>query len=151
MKKYSRSRAVAQIAAASLKGAIVPTGTVLAVAEIVEGELDNGQPNDVMLCSTESGNIRVPVREFLKMNAGEGKHFVGEEGSDEVELAAKFKITGAEPRKDRDGDPVFPIFAYNLGQAQLDAGEIDWAALKAGGLKAGNKLDQVQNYTIEIL
>jgi len=148
--KYSKERAIAQIAAASLKSAILPNGTELSLVSIVEQELDNGQPNDILLCESKDGNIRVPVRELMKMKTEDGSSVYGsEEGATEVELPGKFKIVSAEPRTDRDGDAVYPIFAYNKAQEQLDAGGIDWAELKAGGLKANNGgFDQVQNYTI---
>jgi hypothetical protein len=83
------------------------------------------------------------------MTVENGKHYTGEDN--EIMFAEKFQIKSSEDRKDRDGDLVYPVFAYNLAQEQLDNGGIDWTALKEGGIKEDNKFEPVQNYTITIL
>lgn len=151
--KYNRDRANAQIAATSLKSAIVEPGTELTLVSIIEGSFEqNGKevPNDVMLCETPEGNVRVPVREFMKMKT-DGDLFQAEEGAKEIDLPGKFKIVSSEGRTDRDGDAIYPVFAYNKAQEFLDGEVSDWAELKKAGLKANNGgFDQVQNYTIAI-
>ena len=150
--KYNKSRAMAQVAATSLKSNIVENGTELTLVEIVEGSFEqNGKevPNDVMLCETKDGNVRVPVREFMKMKS-EGSLYGSEEGSKDIELPGKFTIVDAEPRNDRDGNPIFPVFAYNKAQEFLDGEVADWSELVAGGTKANHGFDQVQNYTISV-
>jgi hypothetical protein len=150
--KYSKTRAVQQIAAAALKSRKLAVGTELVAVSVDERTLEDGTPNDVLLCESASGNIRVPMRELLKMKTAEGKNiFAIEEGSSEVDLPGKVKIVGAEDRKDRNGKTIYPIFAYNLAASQLEAGSIDCEKLVAGGLKDNHGMDPVQNYTVAVL
>jgi hypothetical protein len=150
--KYSRTRAIEQIAAAALKSRKIEIGTELTVSSVIEGELANGQANEVLLCETTKGNIRVPVRELLKMKQADGSNvFSMEEGAAEVELPGKLKIVSSTDRTDRDGDTVYPIYAYKKAEEQLEAGNIDWSALKDGGLKKDHGFDPVQNYVVAVL
>ena len=149
--KYSKERANAQIAATSLKSSKLDAGTELTLVDIIEGSFEqNGKevPNDVMLCETSNGNVRVPVREFMKMKT-DGKLYASEEGAKEIELPGKFKVVSSEPREDRNGKAIYPIFAYNKAQEFLD-GAVDWNGLVDGGTKTDHGFDQVQNYTIAI-
>jgi hypothetical protein len=153
MKSYSKQRALAQTSATSIKFKTLVAGTIISLSEIIEGEIQGGnnagKPNDMLLCETADGALNIPVREFLKMTVENGKHYTGEDN--EIMFAEKFQIKSSEDRKDRDGDLVYPVFAYNLAQEQLDNGGIDWTALKEGGIKEDNKFEPVQNYTITIL
>ncbi len=153
MKSYSKQRALAQTSATSIKSKTLAVGTVITFSEVLEGEIQGGsnagKPNDTMLCETAEGALNIPVREFLKMKIENGKHYTGED--DEIQFAEKFSIVSSVDRKDRDGDLVYPIFAYNLAQEQLDNGAIQWNELKEGGIKDDNKFAPVQDYTIAIL
>ncbi|MDH5533919.1 MAG: hypothetical protein OEX81_05860 [Candidatus Pacebacteria bacterium] len=150
---YSKKRAMAQIAAFSLKSKIVAPGTSLKLVDIQTGSFEqngNEVANDVMLCETKDGNLRVPVREFLKMKNSDGTPvFKSEEGSDEVSFPNNFKIVSSKPRTDRDGNAIYPTYAYKKVDDFFD-GAIDWNGLVDGGLKKDHGFDQVQDYTISI-
>jgi hypothetical protein len=154
MYKYSKERAMAQVSADSLKATILEPGTTLKMVDMVENTFKQGTkevPADYMLMETSAGRtLRLPVRELFKMKSENGPIMSTENGADEVGIPTGLKVVASEDRLDRDGDKIYPIFAYNKGQEMLDSGEIDWTALKKGGLKAGT-FAPVQNYTVEIL
>ena len=154
--KYSKERAMAQIAATSLKSKKLPVGTELTIDTITTDNFiqNKGQdneklvPNDTLVCTSKDGIIRVPVREFMKMKTAEGKALYStEEGSKDAELAGSFKITASIDRVDRNDNVIYPTFAYNRAD-DFFAGKIQWDALVDGGVKGGQKFDAVQNYTV---
>lgn len=154
--KYDFSRAKAQIGGKSLKGAILPAGTVIEINEFTENSFKDNtgkdQPNDQLLCMAAGSALRVPVREFLKMTIeGEGSHFDHEEGSETCDFPGKFEVVKSENRVDTAGNTIYPIMAYKDAEKQLKANDIDWNALVASGVRDGHGLPAVQNYTIRLL
>ena len=154
--KYSRKRAVAQITATSLKAAKLAIGTELTLEEVRMAELQGrgGEetPNDTLICNSRNGRVSIPVREFTKMKTTDDTPlWTGEDNSTNVELPEKFVIRSSEDRKDRNGNVIFPIFAYKDADKQLAENNIDWNALVASGLKDNHGYDPVQNYTIEVM
>jgi len=154
--KYDFSRAKAQITGRSLKGAILPTGTVITIDTFREGSFKDNQgndvPNDQLLCKADGANLNVPVREFLKMKIeGEGAHYEHEGDAATCEFPDKIEVISSAGRVDTAGNPIFPIMAYNDAEAQLKSGNIDWNALVASGLRDNHGLPQVQDYTIKVL
>jgi hypothetical protein len=154
MKNYNKARAMAQINAIGLKSAKIEAGTKVVVGEIVEQEtkLASGisRISDYALCSTPKGNVRVPIAELLKMRtADDAQVFKTEDGSDNIALPSEFTIASSKDRVDRDGHPIFPLFAYNLNEAFVKGEVKTWAELREGGLKEG-KFSPVQDYTVAL-
>ena len=156
MPNYSKKRAIAQQRTSSFKYIEIPAGSVLNFNDVVEQSLtrDNQEViTDYIMCQDKDGrNIKLPVREYLKMQLPEGvNHYDGETGNDEVSLPAGITIVSSKDRVDTDGDTVFPVHAYNGADAFLaDGSEMTWAELKATDLKSDNKLKPVQDYTVEL-
>jgi hypothetical protein len=156
MNKYSKKRAIAQQRTSSFKYIDVPAGTVLNFNDVIENSIQrDGQEviTDYIMCSDKDGrNIKLPVREFLKMQLPEGaSHYEGENGNDEVSLPAGITIVSSKDRVDTDGDTVFPVHAYNGADEFLaEDSDMDWADLKATKLKEDNNLKAVQDYVVEL-
>lgn len=154
--KYDFKRAKAQIGGKSLKGAILPKGTVIEINEFTENSFKDNQgkeqPNDQLLCMASGDPLRVPVREFLKMKIeGEGTHFDHEEGAETCDFPGKFEVVASEDRKDQAGNTIYPVMAYNDAEKQLKANDINWNELVKSGLRDDHGLPAVQNYTIKLL
>jgi len=153
--KYSKERAMEQIAATSLKSRKLAVNTELTITAVTTGHYkqnDKEVANDTLVCETADGIIKVPVREFMKMKnevVGE-KLYSSEEGSKDIEFAGKVKIVAAEDRLDRNDNVIYPTFAYNRADDFFN-GVIQWDDLVASGLKAGSSFDPVQNYTVAVL
>ena len=153
--KYSKERAMEQIAATSLKSRKLPLNTVLTLSGVTPGHYEqNGKEvaNDTLICETADGIIKIPVREFMKMKnekVGE-KLYSAEEGSKDVDFPGKVEIVAAEDRLDRNNNVIMPTFAYNRAD-DFFAGKIQWDDLVASGTKAGQTFDPVQNYTVAVL
>lgn len=154
--KYSRKRVNEQTQMPSLKYIEVPQGTKLTFEEIMDGEFEqNGRKvaNDTIKATSSDGRtIKLPVREFLKMDiSGDGKHYKGETGSEEVKLPTAITIVKSEDRKDRNGNTVYPLFSYKKSDEFLAEGStMTWDELVAGDIKEDNTFKPVQNYTIEV-
>jgi len=155
--RFPKSRVLAQVAAVSLKTNKLAIGTELTILDIDQKEITRADGssvlNDVALCESKSGNVRVPMRELLKMTReDDGKMFATEDGSDDVELPVKFKIVGSADRKNsRTGDTIYPIYAYKGVEDMLESGNIDWNKLVENGLKKDHGFDPVQDYTIAVI
>jgi len=152
--KYSKERAMEQIAATSLKARKLDVNTELSISGLTKGSFEqNGKEvaNDTLICETPNGIVKVPVREFMKMKGENGaKTYTSEAGSTDIEFPGKFKVVTAEDRLDRNDNVIYPTFAYNRAD-DFFAGTIDWDTLVGSGVKAGSNFDPVQNYTIAIL
>jgi hypothetical protein len=150
--KLNKKRALAQASAVSIKSAVIEPGTVIRVMDVLEGKIQGtDNPNDTLFCETENGLLRIPTREYMKFKVSNGNLYSSEDAADEIEIADSFKVVSSEPRKDRDGDLVYPSYAYNAFEAQIETGEFDWNELKASKLKDDFTGEPVQNYTIELL
>jgi len=147
--KLERSRVLAQVNARSLKATVIEPGTTVSVIDIDTKELDNGQPNDMLLCETSNGLLNIPVREYLKMTVVDGKAYTAEDGDTEVEILDQFTVVSSEDRKSRDGETIYPSYAYNAFDEQRESGNFSWNDLVASGLKADFNGPAVQNYTVK--
>jgi len=154
---YSKKRAYQQVATGAFKSKIHNDGEVLNFTDIIEDSFTNNNgnqvPNDSILCvNSEGKKIKLPVREYLKMNTKDNEqHFSSEGDSDVIKLPASITIVSGEGREDRNGNPIYPIFAYKLAEDFLAEGsDLEWDDLVAGGLKDEHPFDQVQNYTVAI-
>jgi len=118
----------------------------------------NGEelPNDKFVAEVQAPDGKItkctfPVREILKATVAEGSKAMYSEEGKQTHFATELKIVGAEARKDRNGEEVFPVQCYNAFESQLEAGNgIDWNGLVASGVKEDNDLSPVQNYTFFI-
>jgi len=151
--KYSKQDLLKQTAATGLKAAKIPANTTIVIIDLKRGKLANGDLNDVLLCDMNGKKLNIPIREYNKFIIQNGKAFTCEDGSDEIEFPNEFVIVSSVDRKDRDGDVMYPVYAYNDFEEQTkeEGSSIDFAALKASKLKEGNKFEPVQDYTISIL
>lgn len=153
--KYSRKRVLAQVSATSLKSAKLPVGLELTIEAVRTGELKDAQgndvPNDVLICNSAKGRIAIPMREYTRFRTADNSPMWTGEGSTEVELHERFKIASSEDRKTKDGQTIYPIFAYKAIDEQLKTNAVDWNALVESGLKDNHGYDAVQNYTTEVL
>ena len=143
---------MAQVAIKNLKYSKLPEGTELTIRDIVANESD-GRVEDCMICHNADGQlVRVPVREYMKMKEANGKDlFAGEEGDDEIQMPNSFVIVSSEDREDRDGNKVYPIFAYRAADDFFHSqGAMEYKELVAQGLKDDNEFEPVQNYTIQV-
>jgi hypothetical protein len=110
-------------------------------------------PNDSIKSLDENNRlIKLPIREFLKMKTDDNApHYVAEGGNDNVKLPTAITIKSKEDRKDRDGDLVYPMYAYILADDYLaDGADMSWPELKKGGLNKDNTYKPVQDYTVAI-
>ena len=151
MVKYSKQSLLKQTVATGLKAAKIPANTEIKILELKEGKLDNGDLNDSLLCEMNGKKLTVPVREYSRMTVQKGKAYDAEDGDDEITFPDSFVIVSSVDRKDRDGDVMFPVYAYNAFEAQRLESKLDFAALKASGTLEGRTFDPVQDYTISIL
>ena len=154
---YSKKRAIAQTTAPSLKYISIENNTTLTIKDLEEKSYKGNQgedvPNDQLICVKEDGkNIKVPMREFLKMNLKSGgNHYESQNNSDEIKLPTSFTILSGEDRKDNKERTVYPVYAYKLADDFLKEGSaVDYEELVAGGLKDDNTFAPVQNYLIEL-
>lgn len=152
---YSKAKVNKQTQMSSLKYIDIAEGTVLNFKDIIDGEFEqNGEivPNDSVKC-VENGDgrtIKLPVREFLKMTT-EGDLFQSEDGNDNVKFPKSITIKSKADREDRDGNVVFPLFAYNKAEEFLAEGsDLEWSDLLAGDLKADHGYSPVQDYTVTV-
>lgn len=153
-----KARAQEQIAAGALKSKKLPVGTTVRLEQLKTqsfGEGENEQPNDQLICILveDKKRIKVPVREYLKMNIedGGGEHFQFEAGQDNVKFPKSFTIKESKDRLDKDDNPIYPVFAYKLAEDFIAKGsDMAWSELVAGGEKDDHNFDIVQNYTISI-
>lgn len=142
----------------STKSIAFPVGTVIEIIGIREAsyKVDGiDQPNDKLVVRVaggdKTGTFLMPVRELLKGAVSEGSEALFSEEDGNTFFPAKLTIAKAEDRKDRDGNLVYPVQAYNAFEAQLEAGNgIDWNALVESKVKDDNALSPVQNYTFTI-
>jgi len=155
--KYSKARALAQVAAASLKYAKLPIGEELSLVDVKADEIEdnNGNmiPNDTAIFAKKSGgNVKVSLRELFKMSTTDGGNlYSAEDDADEVEIPEKIAVRDSEDRTDSQDRTVFPILAYKGAEEMLKSGDIDWNALVEAGVKEDHGFEPVQNYTVEEL
>lgn len=157
---YSRERAQQQITAGSLKSKILVPGTVLIVKDLKLDDFKQGNrtvPNDTLFCVEKDSNknIKVPVRELFKMTVenNDGSHYYEDETGTGIKFPNEIKIVSSSDRMTAGDDPqpVYPVYAYELAQQFFESdGKMKWGELVAGGLKADNTMDIVQNYVVEV-
>jgi len=152
---YSKAKANAQTQMASLKYVNIEEGEVLTFQDILESEYDqNGVkvPNDAVKCEDKTGKfLKLPVREFLKMDTGSDKHYKGEAGEDDIKFPTSITIKSKSDRKDRDGNVTYPLFAYNkAAEFMAEGSTLEWEDLLKGGVKADNKFSPVQDYVVTV-
>jgi hypothetical protein len=89
--------------------------------------------------------------------ADNGTLYKDSEEDGEIVLPSKFTVKGSKDRvTNRRGEEevIFPLQAYNAGAAQIAAAQrgqanaFDFDALLESGVKEGNTMDAVQDYTI---
>jgi hypothetical protein len=135
-----------------LKTTLLAVGTVLNVDRIKQVELDEGEtaPRDILICkNAETGVIvRVPIREFVKMQNADGGEIVTGEG-DSIEFPSSFKIAAANPRQ-FEGKDQMPVQAYSAYDAMRKANSFDWDKLFASDLKDNHGMSPVQDYKISL-
>jgi hypothetical protein len=154
--KVNKERAYAQRVAVSLKSRKIAEGTEFTTQDVVEGSYQQGNqtvPNDIVMTTDGDGKIvRIPMRELLKMTIEGGVNVLdAKQGEAEASIPDKFRIVSSTDRQDRNGNVVYPINAYKLGQDFLDKKVSGWDTVVAGGLKEDNTLEPVQNYVIAVL
>lgn len=149
--KLEGNRVLAQINARSLKATVIEPGTELKVKDIKKGELQDGTPNDMLICETSTGLVNISVREYLKMNFANGSAYTSEEGDTDYEITTSFRVESSEDRKSRDGETIYPSYAYNAFDEQREAGTFNWNDLVASGLKEDFNGPAVQNYNVVAL
>lgn len=143
----------------SAKAIAYSVGTVIAITGLrtasykLDGE-DVANDKLVIKATGSNGNdgeALFPVRELLKSAIADGSEDLFKEEGDTTVFPQSLKIVAAEDRKDRNGNPVYPVNAYKAFEEQIEANNgIDWNALVASGVKDDNKLSPVQNYTFMI-
>lgn len=155
--RYSKKKINEQTRMPSLKYIYLEKGTKLNFEDIIEGEFEqNGRKvlNDAIKTVKNDGSaVKLPVREFLKMNiSGGGKHYQGETGSDDVKFPRSITIVDSKDRvSTTDGSPVYPIFSYEGADDFLAPGSnMTWEELVKTGIKKDNTFKPVQDYTIEV-
>lgn len=144
----------------SAKSFAFPVGSIINIVSLQAAEYKDGAgemiPNDKFVAKVQKPDGEVidctfPVRELLKGKQAEGSAPIFTEEGKNTHFAAAYKIAATEDRKDRNDNEVYPVQAYNAFEAQLEAGTgIDWNTLVASGVKDGNTLSPVQNYTFFI-
>jgi len=153
---YNRQDLLNQTNVKNLKSEVLAPGTTLKITAVRKDTLKRGDKEELnhqLICSTEKGNILVSVREYTRMKIEAGKAYDGEEGTEEIYFPEAFSIVTSVDRKDRDGDVIFPVFAYAKGQEFLDSnGSMTWTELKEGGMVDDiERFSAVQDYTIAVL
>jgi len=154
--KYPKDKMYEQVVATALKSRKIAANTEFTAVAVVPGTIKQGNrevTNDTLIVATNTGSqVRVPMRELAKMRTAEGKEaFTSVENENSVVIPDKFKVVNSTDRKDRNGNTVFPIQAYKLGQELLDGKITGWDKVVEGGLKEDNKLEAVQDYIIAVL
>lgn len=143
----------------SAKSHKFPAGAVITINGITQDSyMADGkeQANDklhitVSNAAGKDGKYILPVRELLKMETTEDSEALFSEEGENTLFPASFEIKASADREDREGRKVYPVQAYNAFEAQIEAGGgIDWNALVESDVKADNKLEPVQNYTVVI-
>ena len=157
LKSYSLKRAQEQIAAVNLKSEILIKGTTLQLEQLMEGTIEygNGQekPNDVLLCKNLSNNktVKVSVREFQKMELEDGAHFLSSPGDELISFPERIIIISSTDRKDRKGNVIYPIMAYEkVAEFLAEGGKLTWDQLVEAGFKKDHGYAPVQTYTIKV-
>jgi hypothetical protein len=149
-----KSRAFAQTPASSIKGKKLEAGTVIKLTTVVNGTIQGTDtPNDLIFCETPTGMLKIPVREYMKFKFENSNAFSAENDSEEIVLNENFEVVSSEDREDRDGDLVYPSYAYKAFQEQVDTNSFDWNELKASGLKEDleGKITPVQDYVMRAI
>jgi hypothetical protein len=159
MLKINRQAALKQFRTQSAKGLKLEPGTEISVMEVRENNNEDGSVTHSLICSTDKSLvINISLSDYFKMGVvNNGSHYTSEEGDEDIEIFQSFTIETAEDRKDRNGDLVYPLYAYEGWDEMRDeirAGnaKFDWNALIESGLKEGitDRISPLQDYTIKI-
>ena len=142
----SKLRAYAQMADVQ---DTITVGTVITVKDYVVGEY-NGRPADHLLCEHRGGIIRLPLKEYFKLNFVNARLFdLDQEGN--VEIHTEFEIVDIKDRTDLDGDVIYPHAAYNSYIfEEPEENTYDFKKLKESGLNPAWSYGCLKNYSVKI-
>ena len=152
----NKQAALKQFRTQSAKGLKFETGTTLNVVEVRENNNEDGSQTHSLICSRDNGPmVNVSLADYFKMTVENGSHYTSE-GDETIELFESFTIVKADDRKDRNGDLVYPLYAYegwdDMREDIANGGKFDWNALVETGLQEGitDRVSPLQDYSITV-
>ena len=148
MIRYSKQDLLKLSPATGLKAKKIPINTTIIIIDLKRSKLENGFINDCLLCDMSGKKINIPIREYIRFTVQNGDLY---DSDGDLIFPNEFVIVSSSDRRDRTGDVMYPIYAYNAFEDQSNENRFDYIELKESGIKEGNKYEPVQDYVISFL